>query len=103
MTEKKSEVRRPDPWVEEATKAVPTSLVKQIVNDFKNGPSRPSSMLGPEKTEVVKPVGSGWQQPAPLSPPNTYYLDKLMDHQDAIDRRELKRRLGVTDEKPAEK
>jgi hypothetical protein len=87
MTENKSQGRRPDPWVRDMADAVPTRVVKEIVNDFRNGPTRPSSMLGPEKEEP-KQRGSGWVDPVPLSPPpGTALLDKYFDAAAAGERR----------------
>ena len=54
--------------------------------------------FGPPNTEPAKPVerGSGWTEPRPLEGPSGLrYVDQQIDVQDAIDRRELERKLGV--------
>jgi hypothetical protein len=53
--------------------------------------------FGPPKTgsEPVKPRGSGWVEPAKLdNPPGLKYVDQQLDVADAIDKAELRRRLG---------
>ena len=53
----------------------------------------PPGPSGAREPEVKR--GSGWGDPAPLSqPPGIKYIDQQIDVQDAIDRAELKRRLG---------
>jgi len=44
----------------EAAKAVPTDLVQSIVNDFRTGPSQPSSIASPSKPKVEPKKGTGW-------------------------------------------
>jgi hypothetical protein len=80
--------------IDEMARIVPDGMMQDIVQEMKHGRSAPSGLLAPERQEP--PVkGSGWQKPVPLDvPPGTKYVDQLCDVQDAIDRRELKRRLG---------
>jgi hypothetical protein len=50
-----------------------------------------------EPRAEVKPKGTGWQEPVPLSsPPGVAILDKLMDNLDASERRqrELAKKLS---------
>jgi hypothetical protein len=54
----------------------------------------PVGPSGAREPEVKR--GSGLVDPAPLSqPPGIKYIDQQIDVQDAIDKAELKRRLGV--------
>ena len=53
--------------------------------------------FGPPRSTGGKAVdrGSGWVEPRPLEPiSGLKYIDQQIDVQDAIDRRDLKRRLG---------
>ena len=53
--------------------------------------------FGPPKSGPSKAVdrGSGWVEPSKLEgPPGLKYVDQQIDVQDAIDKAELKRRLG---------
>lgn len=57
----------------------------------------PGGFGEPPKSTGAKPVerGSGWLEPAKLeSPPGLRYVDQQIDVQDAIDKRDLARRLG---------
>jgi hypothetical protein len=74
----------------EFARAVPTSLVQAIVADH-FGKSVLPPMVGAEKT-----TGTGWVEPTPLSSlPGQKHIDALIDHQDALDRRELEQKLGA--------
>src|SRR6266436_1079827 len=60
-------------------------------------PGVPGGFGEPPKTGTAKGVkrGSGWVEPTPLSPvPGLKYVDQQIDVADAIDRRELERKLG---------
>jgi hypothetical protein len=49
----------------------------------------------PTSTGGVVERGSGWVEPQPLtSPPGLKYVDQQLDVADAIDKRELERKLG---------
>jgi hypothetical protein len=84
----------PQSAIDDLAKAVPDTLVRDIVNDNRKGPSVPG-WLPPEKPgEPVKNTG-GWVKPNELGTPSgTKYIDQMCDVQDAIDRRELERKLG---------
>ena len=73
-------------YVIEAARAVPTDLVRSLVDDFRRGPSLPSSMAqsGP-KVEEKRP---SFTEPAPLDVPGIKYVDQLCDHFDRLDRAE---------------
>jgi hypothetical protein len=51
------------PGSEKLAEAVPTSVVRDIVRDLRNGPS-----ALPIVTPQPYPVGSGWVEPVPLRP-----------------------------------
>jgi hypothetical protein len=77
--------------VEDLVKAVPDEQVRAIVKDLGKGPAQPGKLLE-EPKGVVR--GSGWAKEAPLEPPpGVKWVDQLCDVQDAIDRRELEKRL----------
>jgi hypothetical protein len=82
---------------------LPASAVKAMVDvvpDFrgiaqeqKHGRSEPGFLKPTEAGPVVR--GTGWQNPEPLgNPPGIKYVDQLIDVQDAVDKRELEKRLG---------
>jgi hypothetical protein len=50
-----------EPWRLAAARAVPTSLVQDLVNDFRSGPAKLASMAEPPK-----PRGSGWVDARPF-------------------------------------
>jgi hypothetical protein len=61
------------------------------------GPGEPGGFGPPPKPNRVPEVkrGSGVVEPRPLEPPpGLKYIDQQIDVQDALDRRELERRLG---------
>ena len=73
--------------------ATPDDVMRDIVRDFRSMPG-PSSMIpqGPSQPMVR---GTGWLLARPLQPPpGQKIIDQLIDHQDALDRRELERRLA---------
>jgi hypothetical protein len=81
--------------VKAMTDVVDDRLMSDIVNDSRRGVSAPSSLAGPVEPRPSVERGSGWQKPAELGlPPGTKWIDQLCDVQDAIDRRELERKLG---------
>jgi hypothetical protein len=73
--------------------------VKYDPNAFaRNRLSEPGGFGGPPKSRTVSEPekrGSGWVDPLKLDqPPGIKYIDQQIDVQDAIDKAELKRRLG---------
>jgi hypothetical protein len=77
----------------EASRAVPTDVVRDLVSDFRRGVSQPSSIVG-APTVQRKQKGTGWSEPLPLSnPPGVDLADRLMDQQDQIDRIRRERML----------
>lgn len=77
--------------VAEMARVVPTSLVRDIVRDFRRGVSQPSSI---EREPEVR--GSGWVDPAPLGPPpGIKLIDRMMAAEDRQWRRQRAREFGV--------
>jgi hypothetical protein len=69
-------------------RAVPDRMVSDILRD-----NRASPVEAAEPSKPVK-MGSGWQEPTPLSaPPGIELADRLVDAQDARDKVEMVRRL----------
>ena len=80
--------------VQDLAKAVPDDLVQAIVQDQRRGVSDPGWLPPDRPGEPVKRTG-GWVDPLPLGmPPGVKWCDQQMDVADALDRRELERRLG---------
>ena len=71
-------------------RAVPTSIVKDIaMRDGRAPQGRPGVIPNQQASDVRGPVGgtSGWREATPLAnPPGVNWADRLMDHQDAVDR-----------------
>jgi hypothetical protein len=79
-------------WQLDAIRAVGTDVVRTLVSDFRRGPAQPSSIATKPQVPPAQPLG--WREPTPLGPPpGTEFCDRLMDHQDKLDRRDLERRL----------
>jgi hypothetical protein len=83
--------------IEQMCGYVGDKLMADIVSDNRKakGVPAPSGLIPDEKR--LEPVvrGSGWQKSQPLDvPPGTRWVDQLCDVQDAIDKAELRRRLG---------
>jgi|SRR6188472_4320189 hypothetical protein len=77
-------------WQLAALRAVDDNLVRDLVADFRHGPSAPSSLTEakPEPSPARVAVET------PLAPPSGVAVcDRLVDVQDALDRRELERKL----------
>ena len=70
----------------EAAKAVPTDLVRSIVNDFRTGPSQPSSIASPSKPKVEPKKGTGWSEPRLLVTPYVSEVDRIAESFAAEDR-----------------
>jgi hypothetical protein len=82
----------PQSAIEEMAKAVPDKLVREIVDDHRHGRAEPGFLKPSESAPVVR--GSGWVEPVSLgNPPGIKYVDQLIDVQDAVDKRELEKRL----------
>ena len=66
-----------------------------LVRDSRRSPPlQPSSLLESEPTAPKPSAGQLSGNPLPTDPPGWRYLDRMMDHQDAIDRAELERKMG---------
>jgi hypothetical protein len=79
-------------WQLEAARSVPSDLIRDIVADSRNA-SGPSSIAA-SPSQAVGERGTGWAKDTPLAPPpGVAILDKIMDVQDAFDRREREKQL----------
>src|SRR5262245_19130318 len=77
---------------QEMANSVDDALVRDLVSDFRLGPSPPSSMAAKPATSEPK-KGTGWQAAAPLEqPPGIDLMDAMMDQQDKIDKAERVRK-----------
>ena len=91
-------------WQREAARAVPTSLVRQVVEDFKVSPqSRGRSPLVQERDEA-RPAQAARVVPLPKDPPGYEIISRMLDAQDQRDRADrlieaAKRRAALTMEK----
>jgi hypothetical protein len=73
--------------------ATPPEVMAGIREDARRSLA-PSSPIAPAG-ERERPRGNGWAEPQALAPPpGQRLIDAMMDQQDAIDRRELARRLA---------
>jgi hypothetical protein len=73
--------------------AVPDNLLRSIVDDNRNPSTSPSSMAGPVKAVERRPNVA---VEVPLrSPPGIDACDRLMDAADAVDKAELRAKLGA--------
>jgi hypothetical protein len=104
-------LRSPE-YMRDLEQAVPTDLVKQVVEDFRSYNPAPRSPLNsppatanpvdaaPAKTGSDGPVastGTGWAESPQVKnwkPPGLELMDRMMDQQDAIDRAERIRQLA---------
>lgn len=81
----------PPSAVAKMTEVVGTELMKDIVKDLRKGRAEPG-FLPPSGPPPVK--GGGWVKPLEHSNPSGLrYIDRAMDVQDALDRRDLQNRL----------
>jgi hypothetical protein len=82
----------PQSAIDDLVKAVPTKLVREVVNDLRSGRSEPgwlpaSPPKGPEEKR-------GPPKALPLEGRRDIrWIDQMVDVQDAIDKRELEKRL----------
>jgi hypothetical protein len=74
--------------------AAPTDVIQAIVRDNRSW-SHSTSLIPPKPGPKAEPSkGTGWATPQPLGPPEGIALcDRMMDVQDALDRRERERKL----------
>jgi len=81
-----------EPWQLEMARAVPDSVMRDIVNDFRRGPPERSSIAAEGES---KPRLGAVAVERPLGPPPGVNLcDRLMDLQDRIDRAGRERMLA---------
>jgi hypothetical protein len=88
----------PQSAINDLVAAVGDQQVRDIVHDLRTvsepGSFLPSKSGGGSGTAVPKERGSGWQKPSELgAPPGIKYIDQALDVQDALDRRDLEKRL----------
>jgi hypothetical protein len=92
-------------YMQDLTKAVPTDLVRQIADDFRNysptpraDPNAKVSVHGAGRVvDGETQRGTGWTEPAKVDswrPPGVEHMDRMMDQQDQIDRAARIRELG---------
>jgi hypothetical protein len=71
---------RLEEWQEDMIRAVPNSLIRDIVNDSRRGPTPPSSLASSVQSEKPRAPSGGT---APLQPPpGLNYVDALCDEAD---------------------
>jgi hypothetical protein len=81
--------------VKAMTDVVDDEMMQAIVKEQRPGLSAPSGLIPDDPREPAVVGGTGWQKPVELGvPPGIKYVDQLCDVQDALDKAELKRRLG---------
>src|SRR5262249_28899293 len=71
-------------WELEAERAVPTSLLRDIVGDAINGISQSTSLIPPRQRSEAEPRNGGTTPIGP--PPGIAIIDQLCEAQDRIDR-----------------
>jgi hypothetical protein len=72
-------------WREDMIRAVPDSLLRDIVNDIRRGPAVRSSLASrPQSSEPARPVGGGTVPIQP--PPGIDIIDRMCASQAAIER-----------------
>ena len=78
------------PWQLRAMRAVPTDVVRDIVNDSRTYDPAPRSMAAkPAGSEEKKPVqrGTGWVNAVPLGPqPGAEHIERIADHFARLDK-----------------
>jgi hypothetical protein len=92
-------MRMPESTLREMCNAVPDHVMRGVMRDARAPTGRPGMI--PEQPSNVRPDSgaantSGWRDATPIGPPpGVAQADKLMDHQDKLDRAELAQRLGA--------
>jgi hypothetical protein len=82
----------PSSAIQQMTDCIDDKTMRVIVEEQRH---RPEPGFLPPDSSPPKEKGSGWQKPTELSsPPGIKYVDQLIDVQDAVDKRELEKRLG---------
>jgi hypothetical protein len=82
----------PQSAIQPMVDAVGDQQMSEIVNDLRSGPGEPGGFLGP--TPKTAPREPPRARHIPLEPPpGIPIMDKMMDVQDALDKRELEKRL----------
>jgi|SRR6516165_8745470 hypothetical protein len=80
------------PWQLEMSETVDDATVRSIVNDFRTGPSQPSSIVKTDRVETPRVTST--QEPVPLDVPGLRWIDQQCDVADAIARKRRARELA---------
>jgi len=82
----------PPSAVAKMTEVVGDKLMKDIVHDLRSGRAEPGWFPAGKSPPI--PNGGGWAKPLEHSSPSGLrYIDQAMDVQDALDKRQLEKRL----------
>ena len=73
-------------WQREMANSVDDALVRDLVSDFRRGPSLPSSMAA--KPATVEEKRPSFTEPAPLDVPGIKLVDQIADHFAKLDQAE---------------
>jgi hypothetical protein len=83
----------PQSAMNDLVNCVGDKLVREIVNDQRKGVGEPGGFL-PSENSPPREKSSGWKTPPELgAPAGIKYIDQALDVQDALDRRDLEKRL----------
>jgi hypothetical protein len=69
-------------WEQDAVRTVPGRLVADVVNDFRRGPSAPSSIAGTQSTSEPEPRVSGGTGPLWIPGARSKYWAELPEEQE---------------------
>ena len=84
MTDQRQKPAPLQEWQQDMIRAVPDSLVRDLVSDFRRGPSVRSSLASSVQSEKPRAPSSGTTEVKP--PPGINYIDQMCEAQDRIDR-----------------
>jgi hypothetical protein len=86
--EAEARARGIDAFKVRASNCVNDRLVRDLVNDFRRPISQSTSLIPPSRRdEPATPIGkNGWVDAAPLTAPDTRWIDRQIDAQDARDK-----------------
>src|SRR5215469_15410581 len=84
-TEREAAMRGLQPYQVRANRAVPDSLIRDIVGDSRRGPAAPSSLAShSQSSEPERPASGGAVEVRP--PAGIDYIDRMCAEQDRADR-----------------
>jgi hypothetical protein len=84
MTDQRQKPAPLQEWQQDMIRTVPDSLVRDLVSDFRRGPSVRSSLASSVQSEKPRAPSSGTTEVKP--PPGINYIDQMCEAQDRIDR-----------------